>query len=77
MLDPLTQIAVRMFVPIHIGSSQFMVDVLGDGERRQRQKEKNEGERYALDREGRVGSTHRGPWYHTALKPVKMGRFFH
>lgn len=35
VLDPLTDVGVRMFMAIRIGSSQFMVDVLGHGKRSQ------------------------------------------
>jgi hypothetical protein len=32
MLDPLTDIGIRMFVAIRVGRSQLVVDILGHGE---------------------------------------------
>ena len=39
MLDPLTDVGIRMFMAIRIGSGQFMVNVLGHGKRSQPQDE--------------------------------------
>lgn len=35
VLDPLTDIGVRMVMPIRIGSGQLVVNILSDGERSQ------------------------------------------
>ena len=35
MLDPLTDVGIRMFMTIRIGSSQFVVNVLSNGEWRE------------------------------------------
>ncbi len=47
MLDPLTEIVVRMFMTIRIGRRQFMVNVLrhGEGGDRQQQQHKRDRER--------------------------------
>lgn len=37
VLNPLTNVRVRMFVTIRIGCGQLMVDILGYGERSQSQ----------------------------------------
>jgi hypothetical protein len=44
VLDPLAEISVRVFVPVRIGSGQLMMDVLGNGKRRQRQQDSDQGE---------------------------------
>ena len=35
VLDPLTDVCIRMFVTIRIGRGQLVVDILGHGERSQ------------------------------------------
>lgn len=37
MLNPLTDVGVRMFMAVRIGSGQFMVNILSDGKRSQPQ----------------------------------------
>jgi hypothetical protein len=41
VLDPLTDVGVRMFMTISIGSGQFMVNILSHGEWRQPQDDTN------------------------------------
>jgi hypothetical protein len=47
MLNPLTDIGVRMFMAIRIGSGQFMVNILSHGKRRQPQDETNHPHRHS------------------------------
>ena len=42
MLDPLAEIRIGVFVPIRIGRSQFMMDILGDCKGRQCQQKENQ-----------------------------------
>ena len=46
VLDPLTDVGVRMFVTIRIGSGEFVVDVLSYGKRRQTQHETDHSHRH-------------------------------
>ena len=41
VLDPLAEVSVAVFMAVCIGRCQFVVDILGDGERGQCQQEKN------------------------------------
>ena len=45
VLDPLTEIGIGVFMPVCIGGSQFMVDILSHRKRSQRQQEDNQAER--------------------------------
>jgi hypothetical protein len=42
VLNPLTEIRIRMLVPIRIGCGQLMVHVLGDGKRSNGEEQQNE-----------------------------------
>ena len=41
VLDPLAEVSVAVFMAVCIGRCQFVVDIQSDGERGQRQQEKN------------------------------------
>ena len=45
MLHPLTQVGVRVFVPVRISRSELMVDILSDGERSEGEQNKNQAQR--------------------------------
>lgn len=45
MLNPLAEVGIGMLVPVRIGRRQFVVDILRDGKRRQREKQQDEAER--------------------------------
>jgi len=44
VLYPLAEIGIRVLVSVVVRRCQFMVDILGDGERRHRQQEDDEAE---------------------------------
>lgn len=46
VLDPLTDIGLRMFVTIRIGSGQLVVDILSHGERSQTQDDTDHPQRH-------------------------------
>ena len=45
VLHPLAQIGVRVLVPVGVGGGQLMMDILGNGKRRQRQQDSDEADR--------------------------------
>lgn len=45
MLHPLTEVGVRVFVPVRISRSELMVDILSDGERSEGEQNKNQAQR--------------------------------
>jgi hypothetical protein len=45
MLHPLKEVGVRVFVPVRISRSEFMVDILSDGERSEGEQNKNQAQR--------------------------------
>ena len=45
MLHPLTEVGVRVFVPVCISRSKLMVDILSDGERSEGEQNKNQAQR--------------------------------
>jgi hypothetical protein len=47
VLDPLTDVGVRMFMPIRIGCGQLMVDILSDGKRSQPQDNADHPQRHS------------------------------
>lgn len=47
VLNPLTEIAVRMLVSVRVGGSQFVMDVLRNRQRRQPKQDDNEPRRDA------------------------------
>ena len=44
MLDPLTEVGIGVLVPVVIGRGQFVVHVLRDGERGDRQQQQDESD---------------------------------
>jgi hypothetical protein len=73
VLDPLAEVSIAVFMAVCIGRCQFVMDVLGDGERGQCQKEENQAQgKPALHPVEYNALTHRGRTeYHKVTMAVK------
>jgi len=45
VLNPLAEVGIRVFVPIRIGGSQFVVDILSHRKRSEREEDENQAQR--------------------------------
>ena len=45
VLDPLAEVGIGVFVPIRIGGSQFVVDILSHRKRSKREEDENQAQR--------------------------------